>query len=384
MFESSFTASALGKQADEQAAGSSQVPPLIVDSAGALLDSLPRIESAVLESLNIIFGADRRISFEWTDGSVCTAVLLSYALSGPIANLSAELLIEARLGPHDISIGLASAAFIEPLDGANAALLPSEIKCALLESYLGGAVATLERAGGLIIGISAITHSPQELPDRGYNFLFEVRREGGIFASSGYLSLDFQGLGCFAAILKNQDHPLAWDRIDHLRVPVGFILGTARLRLSEINSLAGDDIVLLDGIAGGSEKTPPIRVDLAKTPFWLAQKTDQRLVVEKRVEYAMEDNANEAARKNVDLSDLEEIELELVFELGRRSMPLAEVRRIGPGTIFDLASEWSKPVSIHVNGGCIGKGELVTIDNRLGVRLTQYFPRQERCDDESR
>ena len=81
-----------------------------------------------------------------------------------------------------------------------------------------------------------------------------------------------------------------------------------------------------------------------------------------------------------EMTDLEEIKLELVFELGRRSMSLAEIRRIGPGYIFDLAGEITKPVAVYINGGCVGSGELVKIDNRLGVRLTHYLRRQEHRD----
>jgi type III secretion protein Q len=403
--EHAFKLTSYNAKAVKQAAGPALVRPLKVDSPAALLDGLPRIESAVMESLNSIFRGDRRISFEWPDGSVCTVVLLSEFKSCLTADQnaeqviynkkqgmavkevyrrpgdqSAELVIEARLGRHSISIGLASAAFLELLDGENAALLPPQIKCALLESYLDNAVWTFEQAGGLLISITAITHSPIELPDRGCNLFFEVQREGGRSATSGYLSLDVQGLACLASILKHQDHPLTWDQIGHLRIPVGFVLGSTRLRLSQINSLAGDDIVVLDSITTQSSQALSMRIDVAKRPFWLAKQTGNHLVVEKRLEHVMEDNEKEAMRENADIADLEDIELELVFELGRMSMSLAEVRRIGPGYIFDLAGALPKPIAISINGGHIGSGELVKIDNRLGVRLTQYFQRQERYD----
>lgn len=378
-------------------------------SPEALLDRLPRIEPAVLESLNRLFRGDRRISFEWPDGSVGTVVLLpefktclnadqSVPQAAPqvicnkkqgIAvkevyrrhrNQSTELVIEARLGRNSISIGLASAAFLELLDGENAALLPAHMKCALLESYLDSAVRAFEQAGGLLISIASVTHNPLEWPDRGCNLFFEVQREEGRTATSGCLSLDVQGLACLARLFKHHDHPPAWDRIGHLRLPVGFVLGSARLRLSQINRLAGDDVILFDSITGQGSRPLSIRIDVAQRPFWLAKKTGNHLIVEKRLEHLMKENAKEVVWDDEEMADLEEIELELIFELGRMSMSLAEVRRIGRGYVFDLGGAFSKPVCVSINGGRVGSGELVKIDNRLGVRLTRSLQRQDDHD----
>lgn len=409
MYERTLTATSLNKKSDNQSAELALVQSWVVDASSALLDDLPRIKPEVLESENAIFRSDRRISFEWSDGSSSTVVLLTTPISGathcPAANQSAnvviyqkqqdhavnevyrlhegqsdKLVIDARFGPHNVSICLTSIAFLELLDGANAALLPAQFKCALVESYLENAVWRLEQTGGLLISISDIRFNPKELPNRGYNLFFEIYREKGLSACTGYLSLDLQGLGRFAAILKNQDHPLAWDRIDHLSIPLRFVLGSTRLSLSEINSLAVDDLVLLDGISCQSSQGPLIRVDLAGKPFWLAKEADNQLVVEKKMEHTMEDNVTEDVWENEDVSDLEQIELELVFELGRKSMSLAEIRRIGPGYIFDLDGESLKSVSVYLNGNRIGSGELVKIDSRLGMRLTHYLQRRQRND----
>jgi type III secretion protein Q len=181
-------------------------------------------------------------------------------------------------------------------------------------------------------------------------------------------------------MLKPQVRPLAWDRIDHLQIPVSFVLANARLRLSQINTLTKDDIVLFDCLPPQNGAELSIQVNVAQSPFWLAKKSGNHLVVQAKLEYSMEENAKKTVRENEEINDLEDIELELVFELGRMSMPLSEVRRIGPGYTFDLAGKLTQPISISINGGCIGSGELVKIDNRLGVRLTRYFQSQDRCE----
>ncbi len=64
------------------------------------------------------------------------------------------------------------------------------------------------------------------------------------------------------------------------------------------------------------------------------------------------------------------IPVRLGFDLGARTMPLGEVRQLRPGETLILDSEIaSAPISLRANGKCIGHGELVEIDGRLGVRI---------------
>jgi hypothetical protein len=248
MSECALSGTSTNEKIGEQPASPVLTRPVAADAPTALLDKLPKIDPAALESLNRIFRGDRRISFEWPDDSTCTVILHSGAKPCLTGDQSAEevicnqqrtmavkeiyrqpeghkaMVIEALLGRHNISIVLASAAFLELLDGPNAALLPPEIKSALLESYLEDVIWRFEQAGGLLISVTAITHGPQKLPDRGYNLPFEIWREGKQWVTTGYLSLGLHGLDCLAGILKHQDHPPGWDLVGHLRIPVGFVL----------------------------------------------------------------------------------------------------------------------------------------------------------------
>lgn len=74
---------------------------------------------------------------------------------------------------------------------------------------------------------------------------------------------------------------------------------------------------------------------------------------------------------------LDAIPVRLGFDLGARGMPLGEVRRLRPGQTLVLDCEVATaPVSLRANGRCIGHGELVDIDGRLGVRIVSLRRRQ--------
>ncbi|WP_204324245.1 FliM/FliN family flagellar motor switch protein, partial [Stenotrophomonas maltophilia] len=61
------------------------------------------------------------------------------------------------------------------------------------------------------------------------------------------------------------------------------------------------------------------------------------------------------------------------FELGRRSLPLSEIRALGAGHVFDLGLDPDQPVDLVANGTRIGRGEIVEIGERVGVRVTRLF-----------
>jgi flagellar motor switch/type III secretory pathway protein FliN len=66
------------------------------------------------------------------------------------------------------------------------------------------------------------------------------------------------------------------------------------------------------------------------------------------------------------------------FDLGRMSIPLAQVQTWQPGTVVSLeppALDAGVEVTIRANGQVIGIGDLVRIDDRIGVRITRLMAR---------
>jgi flagellar motor switch/type III secretory pathway protein FliN len=71
------------------------------------------------------------------------------------------------------------------------------------------------------------------------------------------------------------------------------------------------------------------------------------------------------------LTILEEVALEVEVELCRVSVPVAAVLDWVPGHVIDLACEPSSPVVLRVGGTMLGRGHLIEIEGRLGVRLVE-------------
>jgi flagellar motor switch protein FliN/FliY len=63
--------------------------------------------------------------------------------------------------------------------------------------------------------------------------------------------------------------------------------------------------------------------------------------------------------------------------LGRARMPVGELLHLTSGTVVELDRRVGEPVDIFVNDRLIARGEVVLIDNALGVTLTEIV-RQDR------
>lgn len=68
-------------------------------------------------------------------------------------------------------------------------------------------------------------------------------------------------------------------------------------------------------------------------------------------------------------SDLDDLPVRLVFELGRAELSLGELQRLAPGALVPLGRPLDEPLDIMANGRRLGRGTLVQIGESLGVRI---------------
>jgi len=71
---------------------------------------------------------------------------------------------------------------------------------------------------------------------------------------------------------------------------------------------------------------------------------------------------------NIDL--LLDVVLRVTVELGRSSLSIREVLALGPGSVIELDKLAGETVDVLVNGTPIAKGEVVVVDEKFGVRIT--------------
>jgi flagellar motor switch protein FliN/FliY len=80
-------------------------------------------------------------------------------------------------------------------------------------------------------------------------------------------------------------------------------------------------------------------------------------------------------RPGMDL--LMNVTLPVSVELGRATMTIQEVLAIYEGSVIELERVAGEPVDILVSGKLLGKGEVVVVDDKFGIRITELINRVE-------
>jgi flagellar motor switch protein FliN/FliY len=71
------------------------------------------------------------------------------------------------------------------------------------------------------------------------------------------------------------------------------------------------------------------------------------------------------------LTLLQDVEMGVTAELGRRRMTIRELLGLTPGAVIELDRAAGSPVDVLVNGTLIARGEVVVIDEEFGIRISE-------------
>jgi len=73
-----------------------------------------------------------------------------------------------------------------------------------------------------------------------------------------------------------------------------------------------------------------------------------------------------------------DIPLEISVEIGRTKMLIRDLLKLNQGAIIELEKFAGEPVEVFVNGKLMAKGEVVVVNDRFGVRITEIISTQDR------
>ena len=68
-----------------------------------------------------------------------------------------------------------------------------------------------------------------------------------------------------------------------------------------------------------------------------------------------------------------EVSIEISVEIGRVTMPIGELLKLGEGAVVELNRAVSEPVDVMAQGVRIASGEVVVVDDRFAVRITEIM-----------
>jgi len=84
------------------------------------------------------------------------------------------------------------------------------------------------------------------------------------------------------------------------------------------------------------------------------------------------------ASTSMDLDFILDIPLTMTVELGRCRLLISEMLQLGQGSVIELMKLAGEPMEIFVNQKLIARGEVVVVNEKFGVRLTDIVSPAER------
>ncbi|MEI6609418.1 MAG: flagellar motor switch protein FliN [Deltaproteobacteria bacterium] len=84
--------------------------------------------------------------------------------------------------------------------------------------------------------------------------------------------------------------------------------------------------------------------------------------------------------KSFNLDFILDIPLTLTAELGRSKMLISELLQLGQGSVLELTKLAGEPMDVYVNQRLIARGEVVVVNEKFGVRLTDIVSPAERVN----
>jgi flagellar motor switch protein FliN/FliY len=79
-----------------------------------------------------------------------------------------------------------------------------------------------------------------------------------------------------------------------------------------------------------------------------------------------------------DINMILDIPVQLTVELGRTRIPIKHILQLAQGSVVELDALAGEPMDVLVNGYLIAQGEVVVVNDKFGIRLTDIVTPSER------
>ena len=78
-------------------------------------------------------------------------------------------------------------------------------------------------------------------------------------------------------------------------------------------------------------------------------------------------------RSAADLEAVFDVPVQVSAVLGRARMEVGELLKLGPGTVLELDRKVGEAIDIYVNNRLVARGEVVLVEDKLGVTMTEVI-----------
>jgi flagellar motor switch protein FliN/FliY len=88
---------------------------------------------------------------------------------------------------------------------------------------------------------------------------------------------------------------------------------------------------------------------------------------------AVSPDAESVTRGAADLEAVFDVPVQVSAVLGRARMDVGQLLQLGPGTVLELDRKVGEAIDIYVNNRLVARGEVVLVEEKLGVTMTEVI-----------
>lgn len=79
------------------------------------------------------------------------------------------------------------------------------------------------------------------------------------------------------------------------------------------------------------------------------------------------------SESSVTLDAVSDIPVQISVVLGKTSMQVQQLLKLGRGAVVELDRKVGEPVDIYVNNRLVARGEVVVVEDKIGVTMTEII-----------
>lgn len=82
---------------------------------------------------------------------------------------------------------------------------------------------------------------------------------------------------------------------------------------------------------------------------------------------------SDQAEGNISLDAVSDIPVQVSVVLGKTTMQVNQLLKLGRGAVVELDKKVGEPIDIYVNNRLVARGEVVVVEDRIGVTMTEII-----------
>jgi flagellar motor switch protein FliN/FliY len=86
-----------------------------------------------------------------------------------------------------------------------------------------------------------------------------------------------------------------------------------------------------------------------------------------------ESENQDSGKPTTEVEALMDVEVEITAVLGMSNMPISQILKLGRGAVVELNRTVGEDIEVHANNRLVAKGEVIVVDDRLGVTMTEII-----------